>query len=208
MQENADRSYPRPDPGTITYLLDQAREGDDKALAEVWTHLYQELRRVAHNLMRGDGLERQVDATELIGEIWMRGHKDRDLPTDRNEFFGRAFRHMSQELIHLARLRDARKRGGGWSRRNFDVATGELAAIDDFGTDKRTEAAELMAHWEDLHRANPVRGNITFCRLVLGLSNAETATTLAVSEKRARQDWDYAKAKLRRAMTMSHHDEA
>ena len=58
---------PRPEPGTITRLLDDARHGDEDALARAWSILYDELRAVAQNLIKGDGLERQVDATELIG---------------------------------------------------------------------------------------------------------------------------------------------
>ena len=103
---------PRRDPGTFTRLLDDARDGDKDALEAVWAEAYDELRIVANNLMRGNALATQLGATELIGEIWLRANSDQELPTDRQQFFGRAFRHMSQVLIDRARRRNAAKRGG------------------------------------------------------------------------------------------------
>ena len=101
----------RPDPGTITQLLDDARAGDEAALDRAWGILYKELRAVAQNLIAGDGLRNQIDATELIGEIWIKGRTDPSPPADRRQFFTRAFRHMSQELIDRARRERAAKRG-------------------------------------------------------------------------------------------------
>ena len=205
MTSDSGRSEQRPDPGTITRLFEQARDGDAGALNQAWTILYEELRVVAHNIMRGDALEKQVDATELIGEIWLRGHKEEELPKDRTQFFGRAFRHMAQELIDYARRRNAAKRGGGWEKRPLGVVAGELSSIQNFDDEKKDAAATLMEHWSELNEQFPVAGNVCFCRLVLDLSNADTARTLDLEPAVAKREWYYARAKLREAMESSGH---
>ena len=201
----ADEQGPDPEsklqPGTITHLLREAQDGNTDALGMVWAHCYEDLRLMAHKMIQGDALGRQIDATELVGEIWMRGQNDHDLPRDRNEWFGRRFRQMSQHLIYLSRLRDASKRGGGWRQRSLEVVVGELAQIKDFDEDRRAEASELMEHWQELHQKDPTSGNIAFCRLVLGMSNAHTAETLGLDPMKTKQGWDYTKTRLRRAMT-------
>ena len=191
----------RPEPGTITRLLDDARHGDEDALARAWSILYDELRAVAQNLIKGDGLERQVDATELIGEIWLKGQGDTTPPRDRRQFFTRAFRHMSQELIDRARRDKAAKRGGGWRRRPLDVVTGELGSLDRLGSEQREAAALLMEAWQALDDTFPEEATVAFCRLVLGLGNDATATLLEVTPKKAENQWYLGRARLRTALT-------
>ena len=210
MTENAPNSHQRPDPGTITRLLDDARGGDQDALTQAWSILYDELRAVAQNLIKGDGLERQIDATELIGEIWIKGQSDPEPPKDRRQFFTRAFRHMSQTLIDRARGEKAAKRGGGWTKRPLDVVTGELGSIDRLDTEQREAAGLLMEAWQALEVDFPEEATVAFCRLVLGLGNAETAKLLECPPKQAENRWYFVRAKLRsslnKAMALSEED--
>ncbi|MDG2031785.1 MAG: ECF-type sigma factor [Phycisphaerales bacterium] len=191
------------DAGTITRLLGQGRAGDCDALSEAWSLLYQELRRIAHNVLRGDGLERQVDATELIGSIWIREQSARDIPVDRQQFFGRAFRNMSRELVERARHRDRRKRGGGWVRQPIEVAEGSLSTLHGMGESSRDEAGRLMVFWGDLHEELPITGDIAFCRMVLGLTNEQTARLLDLPAEKAQKEWLYARARLKIAQQSS-----
>ena len=191
---------PRPDPGTITQLLDEAREGDGAALDRAWGILYQELRAVAQNLITGDGLQKQIDATELIGAIWIKGRTDPTPPKDRRQFFTRAFRHMSQELIDRARRERAAKRGGGWTRRPLDVVTGELGSLDRLDAEQREAAGLLMEAWQTLDQTFPEEATVAFCRLVLGLGNDATATLLERTPKQAENQWYFARAQLRTAL--------
>ena len=162
--------------------------------------LYEELRAVAQNLMRGDALERQIDRTELIGEIWLKGQSDKELPRDRKQFFGRAFRHMARELIDRARARDAAKRGGGWTKRPLDVVAGELSSIDRLDAEQKEATVLLMESWQGLNEVFPDEATVAFCRLVLGLTNDETARTLDRPPKTAENQWYFARAKLRDAL--------
>ena len=191
---------PRPAPGTITQLLDEAREGDGAALDRAWGILYQELRAVAQNLIKGDRLQKQIDATELIGEIWIKGRTDPTPPKDRRQFFARAFRHMSQELIDRARREHAAKRGGGWTRRPLEVVTGELASLDRLAPEQREAAGLAMDAWQSFETKFPDEATVGFCRLGLGLGNTATAKLLECTPKEAERRWYLVRAHLRVAL--------
>ena len=194
-------------PNTITRLLKQARDGDDDALTEVWQRLYEELRRVAHHLMQGESMRNQIDATELIAEIWLRGRSDSELPENRREFFSRAFKHMAQEVVDQARRRNTLKRGSNWSRCPLEIVPGELSELSTSNLERQNAAAEIMLHWHELHEEHPLAGDVAFCRLVLGLRNDETACALELDPERAKGQWRFAKAKLRSALEASSRDE-
>ena len=191
---------PRPDPGTITQLLDEARDGDGAALDRAWGILYQELRAVAQNLITGDGLQKQIDATELIGELWLRERNDTELPQDRQQFFGRAFRNMSRELIDRARSLNSLKRGGGWTKHPLALVDGALSSLDSLDSEQKASAALVMEAWSDLDAKLPEHGTVSFCRLVLGLSNGDTAKALGRSADEVQKQWYYARVKLRQAL--------
>ena len=186
--------------GTITQLLDQARDGDEQAMDRAWGILYQELRNVAHNLIRGDRLERHIDATELIGELWLRERNDTELPQDRQQFFGRAFRNMSRELIDRARSLNSLKRGGGWTKHPLALVDGALSSLDSLDSEQKASAALVMEAWSDLDAKLPEHGTVSFCRLVLGLSNGDTAKALGRSADEVQKQWYYARVKLRQAL--------
>ena len=147
---------------------------------------------VAKRLISGDGLARQVDATELVGEVWLKGRSDTDPPRDRQQFFARAFRHMSQELIDRARREQTAKRGGGWTRRPLKVVTGELGALDRLDAEQREAAKVVMEAWEALEATFPEEATVAFCRLVLGLGNDLTAELLERTPKEAEHQWYFA----------------
>lgn len=198
--DQTDEKNERVRPGTITVLLERAREGEHDALAEAWTILYGQLRKVAYNLMRGESLASQVDATELISELWIKSQTDADIPKDRKQFFGRACRHMARELVGHARKRDAQKRGGSWSKKNFEITVGELRLVDQFSATDREEAARLMAYWEQLYEELPETATVAFFRLALDLTNSATAKALAIEPKQASRDWILAKDRHFNAM--------
>ena len=200
MTDHADPEQ-RPEPGTITLLLDHARAGDGEALTRAWSILYKELRAVAQNLIKGDGLQNQIDATELIGEIWIKGQKDPTPPRDRHQFFTRAFRHMSQELIDRARREKAAKRGGGWTKRPLDVVTGELGSLDTLDAEQREAATIVMEAWQEMDKTYPEEAAVAFCRLVLGLGNDSTAVLLERTPQQTKSDWYFARARLRAAVS-------
>ena len=181
-------------------LLDQARGGDDDALSEVWTLVYNQLQIVARNLLRGDALENQLNATELIGEIYIRGQYDKDIPRNRQEYFGRAFRHMSQELIDRARETECCQTRWRVDKRPLEIVEGEFSSIQHFDAQQDAAAAVAMKAWQDLDKIFPEEATVAYFRMVLGLSNKDTAKVLERTPKQAEHQWYFARAKLREAL--------
>ena len=183
--------------GTNTRLLNDARDGDYQALEEVWTRNYDALRTIAGNLLRGDGLEHQVSATELVHEGWSKSLNDKELPRNSGEFFGRTFRQMSQKLIDLAREQNAAKRGGGWTRRPFTVVEGELCRFETLHPEQKESVNLIMEAWQKLDEDFHQEATVAFCRLFLGLGNDQTASLLELTPKQASTAWRLAASRLR-----------
>ena len=73
------------------------------------------VRAVAQNLIKGDGLQNQIDATELIGRSGSRGRTTL-LPCATDASSSPGIPTHVQELIDRARRENAAKRGRRWTR--------------------------------------------------------------------------------------------
>jgi RNA polymerase sigma-70 factor, ECF subfamily len=119
---------------------------------------------------------------------------------NRAHFFAVAVRASRQIVSNYARLAQTAKRGSGAVIASLahdagsahDVADVSLAAAD------RIEALdEALQHLERLH-PRPCR--VVECRFFGGLSIAETAAALHLSEATVKRDWAVAQAWLHRAL--------
>ena len=92
--------------GEITKLLHQWRQGSAEAENELFSRLNNDLRRLAHYLVRGERKGNSLQATELVDQIYLRlvAAKDRDWQ-NRQHFFAIAARAMRRHLIDQARAR-------------------------------------------------------------------------------------------------------
>jgi RNA polymerase sigma factor (TIGR02999 family) len=96
-----------PEPGgEITELLQQWRQGSAAAENELFDRLNNDLRRLAHYLLKGERKGLGLQATELVDQIYLRliAAKDRDWQ-NRQHFFAIAARAMRRHLIDQARAR-------------------------------------------------------------------------------------------------------
>ncbi|MBV8707736.1 MAG: hypothetical protein JO028_11155 [Acidobacteriaceae bacterium] len=92
--------------GEITELLHQWRQGSAEAENELFERLNNDLRRLAHYLLKGERKGHGLQATELVDQIYLRlvTAKDRDWQ-NRQHFFAIAARAMRRHLIDQARGR-------------------------------------------------------------------------------------------------------
>src|SRR5215831_19100331 len=98
----------------IAALIDGARQGDERALAQLTPLVYEELRRLAATYMRRERAGHTLQPTALVHDVYVRLAQDPDLSwQNRAHFFGIAARSMRQILVERARARGAAKRGGG-----------------------------------------------------------------------------------------------
>ena len=187
---------PADDPGEVTRILGEMREGDESAAARLFPLVYSELRALAGALFRRERAGHTLQPTAVVHEAWIRlaGGKEPDY-RDRTHFLAVAARAMRQVLVDHARGRDREKRGGQWQKvtlaEDRDAPSGpegdvEILALND--------ALEALAQ---LHER---QARIVELRYFGGLSVPEAAEVLGVATRTVEKDWTMAKAWLLRAL--------
>jgi RNA polymerase sigma factor (TIGR02999 family) len=162
---------------------------DNVVLEELFTATYEELRRLASSIRRGDP-SATISPTALVNEAWLKLAGSPPLvPVSRIHFKRIAARAMRQVLIEAARRRNAQKRGGGLTPVTFDEALDQPAS----GAD---DLLALDAALEELARIQPRQALMVESRFFGGLDISETAELLGVSEATILRDWRAAKAWL------------
>jgi RNA polymerase sigma factor (TIGR02999 family) len=165
-----------------------------EVLDEMFSAAYEELRRLASSVRRGDP-SATISPTALVNEAWLKlARSPRIAAASRLHFKRIAARAMRQVLIEAARRRHADKRGGVAVTFDEAVAGGPARA---------RELLALDAALDELARIHPRQALMVECRFFGGTEVGETAQMLEVSEATLLRDWRAAKAwlavELRRA---------
>lgn len=166
---------------------------DARALDELFSATYEELRRLATAVRRGDP-SATLSPTALVNEAWLKLRESPRVARATPVHFKRiAARAMRQVLIEAARRRHAVKRGGAVTVVTFDESlhepessAGDLLALND--------ALEALAQIE------PRQATLVESRFFAGLEIAEIAALLQVSESTVLRDWRAARAWLANEM--------
>jgi RNA polymerase sigma factor (TIGR02999 family) len=178
----------------VTHILDRVQQGDPKAAEELLPLVYEELRRLAAAKMAQQAPGQTLQATALVHEAYLRlTGGGRDQWQDRAHFFRASAEAMRCILIENARWKSRWKRGGRLERVQLEGL--ELAA--DTPPDTLLvvhEALERLAA-EDAPKAELVK-----LRFFIGLTYAEAAKVLGLSEPTVKRYWDFARAWLLREM--------
>ncbi len=178
--------------GEVTSLLARWNDGDEEAVRELIPMVYRELHRLADGAMRGERRGHTLQATALVHEAYLRlARSPAQAWKDRVHFFAVAARMMRRILVDHARRIGAVRRGGGVARvvpvRAADEPrqappSDDLLALD--------EALTALAAFD------PRKARVVELRYFAGLSAAETASALAVSEPTVLLDTRLARAWL------------
>ncbi len=166
-----------------------------RALDELFSLTYEELRRLASSVRRGDP-SATLTPTVLVNEAWLKLSNSPELGSASRLHFKRiAARAMRQLLIESARRRHSSKRGG-----DDDVT---VITYDETMLPVTTCGKELLAldaALDELARIEPRQALMVESRFFGGLDVTETATLLGVSEATILRDWRAAKAWLAQAL--------
>jgi RNA polymerase sigma factor (TIGR02999 family) len=180
---------PSPD---LTRLLKQWGKGDRDALERLMPLVYERLRLIAGNYLKGERKGHTLESTALVHEAFLRLIDQRGVDwQNRAHFFGIASQMMRRILVDHARKRRAAKRDGvefrlSVAERLFPVAGREpdLLALDD--------AIDALAAL-DADQARVVE-----LRYFGGLTIEETAEAMGTSPATVKREWSTAKLWLGR----------
>lgn len=178
------------DDQTLTKLLQAAESGDQVAFRELYSLLYDELRRLAR-YVRGGG-NHTLNTTSLVHEAYLKLVPGSVIPVrDRIHFFRIAARAMRQVLVDAARRRSTRERGHQRLVLEAELAESDLVSA---------ELLDLEDALIELEELSPRQAQVVECRYFAGLSHEETAMALGVSVPTVKRDWRVARAWLAQAL--------
>lgn len=107
-----------------THLLRKASSGDHRAADELMPLVYDELVRLAQQLMQMERAGHTLQATALVNEAYLKlvdqGRADWK---DETHFFAVAATAIRRILVDHARARGRRKRGGDQAARHLGIST-------------------------------------------------------------------------------------
>lgn len=179
----------------LPLLLAAARGGDKQAAGAVYTLLYDELRRLARAKLRAHQSMTLLDTTSLVHESYLRLVGAEAVPVeDRHHFFAYAARVMRSVIVDFARARAAERRGGEAEHLALDTVLAEQIAAPE------NDVLRVHDALEALEGADARLARVVEMRYFGGMSEAEIAQTLGLSERTVRRDWEKARLLLRAAM--------
>jgi RNA polymerase sigma factor (TIGR02999 family) len=181
-------------PKIITRLLNEASTGDQKASGELLPLVYRELRALAAKRMAGERVEHTLQATALVHEAYLRlVGAQQTTWKGKGQFCLAAAEAMRRILIEHARKRGRIKRGGNYQRVSLDVDVLAREGQPD-------EIESVVDAVQRLGEKDARMGKIVRLRFFVGLSVAETAAALGLSDRTVRREWALARAWLSREL--------
>ena len=180
----------------ISQLLHRWSEGDQDAINQLMPLVYNELRRIARSYLRRESKDITFQPTALVNEVYIRLLGQQNVSWEsRAQFFGMASRLMRNILVDHARARLASKRGGG----QFKVSLGDA---DRISNQPDIEMVILDDALNSLAATKPEHSRIVELRYFGGLTIEETAKVMGISEATVERNWTFARAWLRRHISM------
>jgi RNA polymerase sigma factor (TIGR02999 family) len=153
--------------------------------------VYEELRRLATHRLAHEGPGHTLQATDLVHEAYLRlvGEGQGQHWDSRGHFFAAAAEAMRRILVDNARRKRTLKRGGGLVRRPLDEA--ELLAPE-----PREDLVALDEALTALATTDRTAANLVQLRYFGGLSLADAAQVLGLSQRSAERLWTYTRVWL------------
>ena len=178
-------------------LLARMADGDAAAGDQLITLVYADLRRMAAQRMSFPDDGSTLQPTALVHETWLRlGGEQMRHCRSRAHFFALASAVMRSILVDRARRRRTQRHGGNQVR----VALDDVEVPDGMACDDQVLAVHEVL--EKLAAEHPEKAELVKLRYFAGLSVAEAAEVLGVSEPTAHRWWAFARAWLGREIEL------
>ena len=182
---------PAPNEQATRLLIDWSN-GNRDAAAGLMPLVYDELRRLARSYLQRERPDHTLQATGLVHEAYLRLVDQRTTTwQNRAHFFGVAAQLMRRILVDHARRHRAEKRGGEWTKVEFDEALAPSVS-------RSLDVIALDDALHELAQLNPQHSQIVELRFFGGMTTEEVAEVLDVSPRSVQREWRMARAWLRR----------
>lgn len=177
-------------------LLLRASRDDAGAAERLYALVYDELRGIARNQLRGERADHTLQATALAHEVYLKLAGQQQVEwQNRVQFFAVAARATRRLLVDHARARLRAKRGGGAHHTALRTGIDPPAAAPD------TELVALDDALSRLKQEDPLKAQVVEMRHFGGFNHEEIAAALGVSTRTVERHWRYARAWLFRALS-------
>ena len=177
----------------MTVLLERIQRGDRKAVSDLASVAFPELRRLASACLHGQGPGHTWLPTDLVNELWVRLLRREKIEyQNRAHFLGAAAHLMRALVIDHARMQRADKRSA-------PSGAGGLNGFDPNLDFSEADAAELLALNEALDRLAAMsarQAQVVEMRYFVGFTVEETAQAMDLSPKTVKREWAAARAWL------------
>jgi RNA polymerase sigma factor (TIGR02999 family) len=179
----------------VTELLVQWRAGDDDALDQLASLVYEELSRWAGRYLRRESAGRTLETHDLVHEAFLRliGQRHVDWQ-NRAHFFGIAAQMMRRILTDHARRRGTVKHGGS-------TRLVVLEDVPDLAAENASDVVAVDEALVELEAVDRELARIVELRFFGGLDHDEIATVLGISNATVRRRFRVAKAWLFRRLS-------
>lgn len=175
------------DSGEVTVLLKAVGAGDEEAPARLLELVYDDLRRLAGAYMQNEPSGHTLQATALVHEAYLRLVDWENVTwQNRAQFFAVAAQVMRNILVDHARAKRSQKRGAGQK-----ITLNEAVS---FAQERELDVLALEEALLSLEKLDARQARIVELRFFGGLSIAETAYVLELSETTVKREWTFAKA--------------
>ena len=165
---------------------------------ELVAQMYNELRALAAIHLRGERADHTLQPTALVHEAFIRMNGGASLQLrGRSHFMAVASIAMRRVLVDHARARNAEKRGAGATH----VSVSEANAFMEGGP--TLDVLLVDSALRRLALVDRQAERIVEMRFFAGMTEADIASVLGVSDRWVRKQWAFARAWLRREMEAS-----
>ena len=175
----------------VTQILSAIEQGDPHAAEQLLPLVYDELRKLAAQKLAQENPGQTLEATGLVHEAYLRlvdAEKAQEW-NSRGHFFAAAAEAMRRILVEQARRKKRLKHGGGRVR--------ELQQVDIACQNQPDHLLAVDEALDKLAQSSSQAADLVKLRYFAGFSNAEAASILGISPRKANQVWSYARAWLR-----------
>ncbi|WP_146520230.1 sigma-70 family RNA polymerase sigma factor [Stieleria varia] len=186
---------------SITELLCRSRDGKEGETDQLFSAMYDDLRRLAGRFLQNEPLRHRLSSSSLVHQAYMRMVDQSQINWQgKTHFFAIGATVMRRILVDHARKVHSLKRGGGWERRQLtDEVTFELSHDAD--------VVALDDLLKQLVHLNPRQAKIVELRFFGGMTMREIAAEMNLGLRTIEKEWAMARAWMRRELRKDDLDE-